>query len=125
MPSIHRFHRTMLGLAAVVSIVVVAPTSAQKTEDVFTIAPASSVLDRRAVTAQQALQAGDLGSLQEEAMIAIVSANTSPLDIRDANTVTARRVLVAQHALTSNDLGSLQEEALTALVDAAGASGGR
>ena len=120
MSPIPRFRTIMLGLAAVVSVVVVAPASAQEPEHVLTLALGSSALDRRVVTAQEALQAGDLGSLQEEALLTLVTTSMSPLEPRGADAVTARRVLVAQQALASTDLGSLQEEALTAIVAAEG-----
>lgn len=116
----HAFRIAILGLATVASVVAVAPTSAQEREHVITLAPASSALDHRVITAQQALQAGDLGSMQEEALFSLVTASISPSATRGADAIMARRVLVAQQALASPNLGSLQEEALTAIVDAEG-----
>ena len=116
MSPFHAFRIAILGLATVANIVSVTPTSAQERDHVITLAPASSGLDSRVITAQQALQAGDLGSMQEEALLTLVTASMSPSATRDADAVMARRVLVAQQALASSNLGSLQEEALTAIV---------
>jgi hypothetical protein len=100
------------------------------------IAPASSVEAGRILAAQQALQSQDLGSLQEDALFAVVAAGSSwdqtsgygSLEASRATighpaaSTTSRqtRVLAAQQALLSPDLGSLQEDALTAVVEASG-----
>jgi hypothetical protein len=70
----------------------------------------------RVLAAERALQSGDLGSMQEEALFAIVAVST---------TAEQTRVLNAQQALQSPDLGSLQEEALTAIVEASSGEGER
>jgi hypothetical protein len=118
----------MLGLAAVGNVVLGGPAHAQDTDHALSLVPVSA-FDRQVVAAQQALQAGDLGSMQEEALLAVVSASTAWDGPRSADAVTARRVLAAQHALASAELGSLQEEALTAIVAAeaveVGPEGGR
>jgi hypothetical protein len=93
-----------------------AALTAEQAIDQITADDGTLHLDRRVVTAQQALQTGDLGSMQEEALLAVVSATTSWEETRDADAVTAKRVCAAQHALASADLGSMQEEALTAIV---------
>ena len=58
------------------------------------------------------LQSGDIGSMQEDALFAIVATNM---------TAEPTRVLSAQQALRSPDLDSLQEEALSAIVAAGSA----
>ena len=115
---IHRSRTTMLSIAAVLSVVLVAPVGAQEKDHALAMAPTSSVEARRVVAAQQALQAGDLGSMQEEALLAVVAAGTSWDDTCGYGVVKASRVFAAQRALESADLGSMQEEALTAVVAA-------
>jgi hypothetical protein len=97
-----------------------------------------SVEANRVTTAQHALQAGDLGSMQEEVLAAIVATGASwddtsgygaveasratighPVSI---TTVESSRVHAAQQALLSGDLGSMQEEALTTVVATGAAS---
>ena len=73
---------------------------------------ADDVRAPRVLAAERALLSGDIGSMQEEALVAIVAAST---------TAEQTRVLTAQQALQSPDLGSLQEEALTAIVEASSA----
>ncbi|MBW3634539.1 MAG: hypothetical protein KY456_16090, partial [Chloroflexi bacterium] len=121
MSTIHRSRTTMLGIAAALSVVLVAPVGAQEKDHALAMAPTSAVEARRVVAAQQALQSGDLGSLQEEALLAAVAAGTSWDDTRGYGVVKASRVLAAQRALESADLGSMQEEALTAVVAAGSA----
>ncbi|MCC2627552.1 MAG: hypothetical protein K0S14_1202 [Thermomicrobiales bacterium] len=81
---------------------------------------------------QHALQASDLGSMQEEALAAIVAPGaswdeTSGYGAVEASRATighpaasttnqANRVFAAERALLSHDLGSMQEEALAAVV---------
>jgi hypothetical protein len=66
----------------------------------------------RALAAERALLSGDIGSMQEEALVALVA--TSP-------TAEQTRVRSAHQALRSPDLGSLQKEALTAIMAASSA----
>jgi hypothetical protein len=84
---------------------------------------------------QHALQASDLGSMQEEALAAIVAPGaswdeTSGYGAVEASRATighpaesttsqATRVLAAQHVLQTGDIGSMQEERLSAIVSAA------
>jgi hypothetical protein len=91
-----------------------------------------SVQLNRVSIVQHALQADDLGSLQEEALAAIVAPGaswdeTSGYGAVEASRATighpaasttnqANRVFAAERALLSHDLGSLQEEALAAVV---------
>lgn len=117
MSPIHRFRTATLGMAALFSVALVGPVRAQDADHALTLAPVSA-FDRQVVAAQQALRAGDLGSMQEEALLTLVTANTSWEASRSDDAVTASRVLTAQHALESADLGSMQEEALSAMVAA-------
>src|SRR5829696_428424 len=87
-----------------------------------------SVAANRVANAEYALQAGDLGSMQEEALTAIVAAGaswdeTSGYGVLESSRATighpavstsaeTSRVAIAQQALLSGDLGSVQEEAL-------------
>ena len=97
-----------------------------------------SVEATRVLIAQRALEVGNLGSMQEDALRAVVAvagswdetsgygaveasraATTLPTpSIAPGSLDDAKRALVAQHALLSPDLGSLQEEALMAIVAA-------
>jgi hypothetical protein len=93
---------------------------------------AGSVTANRVNAAQHALEAGNLGSMQEEALAAIVATgsswdDTSGYGAVEASRATighpaasttrqANRVLAAEQALHSGDLGSMQEEALTIVV---------
>ena len=115
-----------------------------------TIAPSASVEASRVSTAQQALLSPSLGSLQEEALMAVVATamtwdQTSGYGVVEAlraepdvsvapaagttadaasgfGSGAVNRVTNAEHALDAGDLGSLQEDALTAIV-ATGSSG--
>jgi hypothetical protein len=94
--------------------------------------PSVSVEDSRVNAAQQALLSPDLGSMQEDALTAIVATGESwheitgsqPLKTSRATvghltvstTAESSRVAAAQLALLSGDLGSMQEEALAAVV---------
>ncbi len=80
----------------------------------------------RVLIAQHALQVGDLGSLQEEALLAVVAVAMTGDETSRATTLPAasttaeaNRVIAAQQALLSHELGSMQEDALTAVVAAA------
>jgi hypothetical protein len=67
---------------------------------------------RATLAAERALLSGDIGSMQEEHLRAIVAASA---------TAQQTRLVAAQQALLSPDLGSLQEDALTAVVAASSA----
>jgi hypothetical protein len=120
--TIHPSRRRFVGIAALFAWTLLAPVAVTAEETVTILAPvaAPSVDDAtsdavratRAIAAEHALLSGDIGSLQEEALVAIVAAAPSSEQTR---------VLTAQQALRSPDLGSLQEEALTAVVAASGA----
>jgi hypothetical protein len=151
MSTIHQFRRLFFGIAALFAFTLLAPVAITAEEEVTALAPvaATSVEDTsadavwaatRALAAQRALLTGNLGSMQEEHLLAIVAVNPS-LDTtsgcgsveasRAANGLPAApatstiaeqtRVLAAQRALLSPDLGSLQEEALTAIAEASSA----
>jgi hypothetical protein len=114
--------------------VYVAPTAGTTPDGASGI---GSVGVNRVTNAEHALQAGDLGSMQEEALAAIVAAGTSweetsGYGVLEASRATighpsvsttaeTSRVVNARQALLSGDLGSLQEEALAAVVAASSA----
>ncbi len=95
------------------------------------ISPGPSIEEARVLSAQHGLQSRDLGSMQEEALFAIVAAapswdETSGYGVLEASRATighpafttteTSRLAIAQQALLSGDLGSMQEEALAAVV---------
>jgi hypothetical protein len=113
--------RLFFGIA-VLAFTLLAPVAVNAEDEVVVLDPvagplvvgtgADDVRAPRVLTAERAMQSGDLGSMQEEALFATVAAST---------TGEQTRVLTAQQALHSPDLGSLQEEALTAIVEASSA----
>jgi hypothetical protein len=121
MSTIHQARRRSIGIIAVLALTLLAPVAVNAEDEVAGLAPVAApevvgtvedVRATRALAAERALLSGDIGSLQEEALVAIVA--VSP-------TAEPTRVLAAQQALLSPDLGSLQEEALTAIVEASSA----
>ena len=118
----HRSRRLLFGSVVMLALTLLAPVAVTAEDEVAVMAPvaapavvgtsAEDVRPTRALAAQRALLTGDIGSLQEEALFAIVAAST---------TAEQPRVLTAQQALQSPDLGSLQEDALTAIVEASSA----
>jgi hypothetical protein len=123
MSTIHQSRRRSFGIIAVFALTLLAPVAVTAEEEEVAVldliaAPAvvgtgaDDVRAPRVLAAERALQSGDVGSMQEEALVAIVAAST---------TAEQTRVLAAQQALRSPDLGSLQEEALTAIVEASSA----
>src|SRR5215218_2300571 len=144
MPRMYRFRRLVVGLATVVTVTLLAPLALNAEEEVADLAPVAApaavgtspeeVRAIRALAAQRALQRGDVASLQEDALYAIVAAApswdaTSGYGAVEASRATIgspaastsavqTRVLAAQQALQGGDLGSLQEEALLAVVSA-------
>jgi hypothetical protein len=158
MSTIHRSRSRVFGLATMFACTLLAPgaVSAQEEvadtaqQDVAVLAPvaapalastsADDVRAARALAAERALQSGDIGSMQEDRLLAIVAAAPSWDEISGYGAVEASRainamsaapdastsaeqtrLLAAQHALQSGDLGSLQEDTLLA-VAAAGQS---
>ena len=122
MSLIHQSSRRFFGIIAVFTLTLLAPVAVTAEDEVADLAlvtePAAvgtsvdEVRATRALAAQNALLSSDLGSLQEDALVAIVASSM---------TAEPTRVLTAQQALHSPDLGSLQEEALTAIVEASSA----
>jgi hypothetical protein len=122
MSTTNRSRSLFIGSAVVFAFTLLAPVTVMAEEEVADLAPVAApaavgtsideVRATRALAAQNALQNGDIGSMQEDALFAIVAAST---------TAEQTRVLTAQQALQSPDLGSLQEEALTAIVEASSA----
>jgi hypothetical protein len=102
-------------------------------------APSTTLEQTRLAAAQRALLTGDIGSLQEERLLAIVAApswdaasgygsveasraaNALPAVPAESTTAEETRALAAQQQVQSYDAGSLQEEALLGVV-APGAS---
>jgi hypothetical protein len=135
------FAFTMLAPGAVGAQEEVADTAPQ---DVAVLAPVAApamvstsgedVRASRAIAAERALLTGDIGSLQEEHLRAVVAAAPSWDEISGYGAVEASRatidyptasgssaqtrLLAAQHALQGGDLGSMQEDALLAVVSA-------
>lgn len=116
MSTIHQSRRRCSGIITVLALTLLAPVAVTAQDEIADLAPVAApaavgtsldeVRATRALAAQNALRSGDIGSLQEDALFAIVAASTS---------AEQSRVLAARQALHSPDLGSLQEEALTAL----------
>jgi hypothetical protein len=160
MSTIHRSRTIVSAVAAMFMVGLLAPSAVHAEDPLLPVeeqalAPAAmpgasvSVADSRVSAAQQALLSPDLGSMQEEALRAVVAtamswdqtsgyraveairaepdayaasaAGTSADAVSGVASGAANRVANAQHALDAGDLGSVQEDALTALV-AAGSS---
>jgi hypothetical protein len=148
----HQSRSRVFGIATVFAFTLLAPVAVSAQEEVAdttqqavpvlapVTAPAvvsTSGEDGRAIAAERALLTGDIGSMQEEHLYAVVAAapswdeasgyrsvEASRATIGHPATITTSeetRVLAAQQALLSPDLGSLQEETLTAVVEASGA----
>jgi hypothetical protein len=97
-------------------------------------APSTTLEQTRMAAAQRALLTGDIGSLQEERLLAIVAApswdatsgygsveasraaNALPAAPAESTTAEETRALAAQQQVQSYDAGSLQEEALLGVV---------
>jgi hypothetical protein len=147
MSTIHRSRSLVFGIATVFALTLLAPVAVTAEEEVADLAPVAapavvgtSVEDVRAtrvLAAEQGLERGDLGSMQEEALFAIVAAapswdessgygsveasraaNAMPAAPTTGTSAEQTRVLAAQQALQSQDLGSVQEEALIMVVAA-------
>jgi len=140
----YRSWSRVFGIATVLALMLLAPVAVTAEEDeAIALAPvtapavagtsaASVRAVAQALAAQDALLSGEMGSLQEERLRAIVAAapswdETSGYGAVEASRATIgypattrtseqTRVLAAQQALQSPDLGSLQEEALLAVV---------
>src|SRR5688500_13960676 len=120
--TIHPSRRLSFAIIAVLGLTLLAPVAGTAEDEGAVMAPVAApavvgssgedVGATRALAAERVLRSGDIGSLQEQALLAIVAAST---------TAEQTRVLTAQQALLSPDLGSLQEDALTAIVEASSA----
>ena len=116
MSTIHQSRRRYVGIIAVFALTLLTPVAVNAEDEVADLAPVAApaavgtsvdeVRATRALAAQNAWQSGDIGSMQEEALFAIVASSMS---------AEQSRVLAARQALQSPNLDSLQEEALTAL----------
>ena len=128
MSTIHQSRRLVFGFATVVALTLLAPLAVTAEEEVADLAPvaapavggtsAEDVRVTRALAAQHALQSGDIGSLQEEALYSLVVAAPSWDTTSGSGAVEASRVSAAQLALRAGDLGSMQEAALLEVVAA-------
>ncbi len=128
----NRSRSLVFGIAAVFALTLLAPPAVTAEEEVIAVVPlaapsvdetrAEAVRSARAIAAERALQSGDIGSLQEEHLGAIVAAAPTLDATSDFGSVAGShvakqtRVLAAQQALHSPDLGSMQEEALIIVV---------
>jgi hypothetical protein len=122
MSLIHPSRRRIFPIVALFAVTLLAPVAVTAEDEVAVMAPVAApaavgtsideVRATRVLAAQHALQRGDFGSMQEDALFAIVASSM---------TAEQTRMLTAQRVLHSPDLGSLQEEALTAIVEASGA----
>src|SRR5215207_6329432 len=105
MSTIHRSRNLVVGIATVVAVTLLAPLAVTAEEEVADLAPVAapavvgtSVDDvgvTRVLAAQSALHSGDLGSLQEEALFAIVAAAPSWDATSGSGAVEVRRVRAA------------------------------
>ena len=87
MATIHQSRRRFFSIIAVLGLTLLAPVAVTAEDDITALAPvaapsvdetgAAAVLAARALAAQQALLSGDLGSMQEETLLAIVAAAPS------------------------------------------------
>ena len=143
MLNIPRSRKTLLGLAAMLTVSLVSPIVVAAQQDALAAAPAlpswedtsgyASVETNRATIAFAAVSSWEDSSgyasvETSRAAIAPSDAFTSqvPADVRWApartiapmSSIEAIRVTAAQQALLSTDLGSMQEEALTIIVEA-------
>jgi hypothetical protein len=149
MSPMHQSRSRVFGIATMFAFALLAPVavSAQEEvadttqEEVPVLAPvaAPSVVstsgeDGRAIAAERALLSGNIGSMQEEDLRAIVAAAPSWDETSGYGAVESSRatigspatstsaeqtlVLAAQQALQGGDLGSMQEDALLAVVSA-------
>lgn len=128
MSTIHRSRSLVFGIATVFTLTLLAPLAVTAEEEVAVMAPdaapavvgtsADDVRATRVLAAQSALQSGEIGSMQEDALFAIVVAAPSGDATSGSGAIEASRVSAAQHALQAGDLGSMQEAALLAVVAA-------
>jgi hypothetical protein len=120
MSTIHQSRRLFFGIAALFAFTLLAPAAVTAEDEAAALAAVvapsvdNSSVDavRATLAAERALLSGDIGSMQEEHLRAIVAASA---------TAQQTRLVAAQQALLSSDLGSLQEDALTAVVAASSA----
>jgi hypothetical protein len=140
----HQSRSLLFGSTVMLALTLLAPAAVMAEDDVAALAPVAAPAEEatsadevrsanRVLAAQHALLSGDIGSMQEERLLAIVVAGPSwdessgygaveashaTIGHPPISTSQANYALAAQRALQSNDLGSLQEEALLAVVAA-------
>jgi hypothetical protein len=101
MRTIHRSHTAVLAITTVLGLVLLAPLAVNAEEQTLAMAPASpsgeetsgyaSVETSGVLAMQRALGAGDLGSGQEEALTAVVTASMAEDELSDDDALAAKR----------------------------------
>src|SRR5215210_5330911 len=109
MSTIHPSRLVCIGSAIMFAFTLLVPSGVMAEEEVAALAPvaapavvgtsADDARTTRALAAENALQNSDIGSMQEERLLAIVAATASRDEASGDGTVKASRVLVAQQAL--------------------------
>jgi hypothetical protein len=126
MSTIHRSRLLGLGCAVVLAFTLLVPVAVTAQEEGAVPAPLAApavstsgdeMRAARVLAAERALQSGDIGSMQEDRLLAVVAAAPAVASSSDEDVRTAR-ALAAEQALQSGDIGSVQEDALTAVVEA-------
>jgi hypothetical protein len=128
MSTSYRSRSLVFGIATVFAFTLLAPLAVTAQEGVVAVAPLAApavvstssddVRAARALAAEQALQSGDIGSMQEDRLLAIIAAAPTVASSSDEDVRTAR-ALAAEQALQRGDIGSMQEDRLLAIVAAA------
>jgi hypothetical protein len=114
----HRARLLCLGKAVALALILLAPVAVNAEDDVTVLAPAAapSVEDTsaddvraatRAIAAQRALLTGDIGSMQEERLLAIVAAAPSWDDTSGYGSVEASRATIGHSATSTADEAAL------------------
>ena len=122
MRTVHQSGMSLLGIAAVFVGTLVTPLAVGAEDQIHAMvsAPSAEVIEaNRVITAERALQSGDLGSGQEQVLADIVAAATVQDETTAPDTVEATRAAQLAQFRTvewllsaSMDLGSMQEQAL-------------
>jgi hypothetical protein len=122
MRTVHHSRMSFLGIAAVLVGTLVAPLAVGAEDQNYATISApgpSEVGVSRAIIAERALQSGDLGSMQEQALADVMAAATSEDETMGSDAVEAARAAHSAQSLAvewslndSLDLGSMQEQAL-------------
>jgi hypothetical protein len=113
MSTTHRSRLWCLGTAVVFALTLLAPVAVNAEEEFAALAPAAApsvdetsadeVRAARALAAEQALQSGDIGSMQEEHLYAIVAASSSWDETSGYRSVEASRAAIGHPTASTND----------------------